>query len=264
MFDGDLLRARLWLPDSAAKALYVTFRQRVADPGQFSDQGPGQRALAAGLAHLHIQTRWNDWYLNAETAALQSALAALRLRFDTARAVGYSMGGYAALRFSAALALDQALAISPQFTLDSRIIPEERRYPEARRFDAVLGDLATFAKPDLNGVVLFDPSRRLDRLNAERIAAVMPGMSLARCAFGGHPATTALRDAGGFRALQALGLNAPLRAGDVIGLHRRLRAGSAHYWHHRAEACLSRGRLADAETALNLAETLGDAADDQP
>lgn len=262
MFEGDLLDARLWLPNSAAKTLYVTFRQRVADPGQFSDQGPGQRALAAGLAHLHIQTRWNDWYLNAETAALESALAALRLRFDTARAVGYSMGGYAALRFSAALALDQALVISPQFTLDSRIIPEERRYPEARRFDAVLGDLATFAKPDLNGVVLFDPSRRLDRLNAERIATVLPGMALARCAFGGHPATAALRDAGGFRQLQALGQNAPLRAGDVIGLHRRLRARSLHYWHHRAEACLNRGRLAEAEAALSRAEALGDGAGD--
>jgi hypothetical protein len=258
VFEGDLLHARLWLPDSAAKALYVTFRQRVADPGQFSDQGPGQRALAAGLAHLHIQTRWNDWYLNAETTALQSALAALRLRFDTARAVGYSMGGYAALRFASALALDQALVISPQFTLDRRLIPEERRYPEARRFDAVLGDLATFAKPDLNGVVLFDPSRRLDRTHAKRIVSVMPGMALARCAFGGHPATTALRDAGGFRALQALGLNAPLRAGDVIRLHRRLRAGSAHYWHHRAQACMERGRLADAETALTRAEALGD------
>lgn len=262
MFEGDLLDARLWLPNSAAKTLYVTFRQRVADPGQFSDQGPGQRALAAGLAHLHIQTRWNDWYLNAETAALESALAALRLRFDTARAVGYSMGGYAALRFSAALALDQALVISPQFTLDSRIIPEERRYPEARRFDAVLGDLATFAKPDLNGVVLFDPSRRLDRLNAERIATVLPGMALARCAFGGHPATAALRDAGGFRQLQVLGQNAPLRAGDVIGLHRRLRARSLHYWHHRAEACLNRGRLAEAEAALSRAEALGDGAGD--
>lgn len=56
-FDGTHLRARLWLPDRPTTALYVTFRQWVDQPGTFADTGPVQRALTAGLAHLHIQSR---------------------------------------------------------------------------------------------------------------------------------------------------------------------------------------------------------------
>lgn len=66
VFDGDLLQARLWLPDRPTTALYVTFRQWMPEPGRFDDHGRVQRALTAGLAHLHIQSRWNDWFLNLE------------------------------------------------------------------------------------------------------------------------------------------------------------------------------------------------------
>jgi hypothetical protein len=86
VFDGDLLQARLWLPDRPTTALYVTFRQWDPEPGQFDTTGRVQRALTAGFAHLHIQTRWNDWFLNAETPALETALKTVRARFLTARA----------------------------------------------------------------------------------------------------------------------------------------------------------------------------------
>lgn len=115
VFGGDLLRARLWVPDRPTTALYVTFRQWLPDPGRFSDRGPVRRALTAGLAHLHIQTRWNDWFLNPETTGLEAALKAARGRFMTARALGFSMGGYAALRFSRVLRLNQVRSSRPRF-----------------------------------------------------------------------------------------------------------------------------------------------------
>ncbi|MGL4238121.1 alpha/beta fold hydrolase [Tabrizicola sp.] len=260
VFDGDLLRARLWWPDRPTTALYVTFRQWVPDPGSFSDPGRVQRALTAGLAHLHIQTRWNDWFLNPETPALEAALREVRHRFLTARALGFSMGGYAALRFSQALRLNQVLLVSPQVSLDPRLVPEEDRYPEAAQFDPVAGDLARHARPDLIGVVVFDPFYRLDHLQARRIAALLPGIRFAKLPFGGHPGTSAIGDAKGFRALQRLSLGGQLKAEDVVQLHRSLRAGSTRYWRERAECTLRKGKLAAAAAALTYAEALVEAA----
>jgi hypothetical protein len=259
VFDGDLLDARLWLPDRPTTALYVTFRQWVPDPGSFSRSGPVQRALTAGLAHLHIQTRWNDWFLNAETPALEAALKATRARFMTARALGFSMGGYASLRFSRALRLNQALVVSPQVSLDPALVPDEDRYPEASGFDPVAGNLATHARKDLTGVVVFDPFYRLDHLHARQITALLPGIAQARLPFGGHPGTSALGHVGGFRALQRLSLSSRLQAPEVIHLHRDLRAGSMRYWRERAECCLRKNRLADVATALERAEALAEA-----
>src|SRR5690606_23103659 len=77
VFDGQWLRARLWRPPQDAGTLYVTFRPFMPQPGAFSDDGPVDRALARGIAHLHVQTRMNDWYVNAETPVLEQALRQL-------------------------------------------------------------------------------------------------------------------------------------------------------------------------------------------
>lgn len=256
LFDGACLRARLTRPRHGGSVLYVTFRQRLDEPGSFSDDPPVRQALAQGLAHLHLQSRWNDWYLNAETPALEAALRSLRPGFREARAVGYSMGGYAALRYADALDLTQALVISPQFTLDHRLVPQDRRYREAAGFDRELGDLSRHGKPDLAGAIVFDPSHPLDRVHARLITATMPRMAPAPCMFGGHPATQAIRAGGGFGSLQALALEGGLSAPAVVRLHRQLRAGSSRYWHFRAKACLARGKSAAAEEALTRAEAL--------
>lgn len=248
VFDGNLLRATLWQP-SEAHTLYITFRQRLPAPGQFDDPGPVRQALSRGFAHLYLQSRWNDWYLNTETTALEAALSALRARFDRAWAIGYSMGGYGALRLARALRLDRALLVSPQVTLDPRVIPGETRYPEGPDFDPVLGDLGRVPCPGLSGVVAFDPFRPLDRAHARLAASLFPGLRLAPLGFGGHPATGVLREAGAFRSLQGLSLGGDLTAAAVTRLHRDLRAGSARYWQNRAAACRGAGRPVAACTA---------------
>ena len=81
------------------------------------------------------------------------------------------MGGYAALRFSKSLRLNQVLLVSPQASLH---LPEEDRDPEAAGFDPVAGDLPAHARPDLKGVVAYDPTHPLDRLHAEAIQPLPP------------------------------------------------------------------------------------------
>lgn len=249
VFDGTHLRADLWLPKTPATTLYVTFRQRVPDPGSFSEDAPVRRALNEGKAHLRIQSRRNDWFLNAETPALEAALSLLRPRFATALALGYSMGGYGALRLARALDLDQVILVSPQFTLDRAILPAEKRYPEGTDFDAAQGNLAVHGKPDLAGIVIFDPFRPLDRMHAALITGAMPAIARAPLPFGGHPATNALGERGGFRTLQAISLAPNASAADVARLHRRLRSESPRYWLNRAEACRKAGKALAAEIA---------------
>ena len=261
IFDGDHLQARLWHPDRPTTALYVTFRHWVPAPGTFDDSGCVRRALGAGLAHLHIQSRWNDWFLNSETPALEAALKALRARFLTARALGFSMGGYGALRLSRALRLNQVLVVSPQASL---LLPGEDRYPEAAQFDPVAGELATHARRDLTGVVVFDPFHRLDACHARLVLQVLPGLQPAALVFGGHPGTEALGRAGGFPALQRLSFSAKVQARAVVALHRELRAVSPRYWRDRADHLLRRNRPALAAAALDRAEALVPSSRDEP
>lgn len=254
--DGDLLSARLWLPDAPTDRLYVTFGSWRSDPGRFAGRGPVRRALARGFAHLHVESRWNDWFLNAETAALETALAALAPAFPDARALGFSMGGYGALRFAAALGLRRALLVSPQVSLDPRVVPGEDRYPEAAGFDPEAGSLVGRVPPTLAGVIAFDPFHRLDIAHADRISALAPGLVHARLPFGGHPASAALGQAGGFAALQKLSLRPRPLAADVLRLHRAHRGRAARYWAERAAACLRSGRTDAASCALDRAEAL--------
>jgi hypothetical protein len=120
----------------------------------------------------------------------------------------------------------------------------------------VAGDLGIHARPDLKGVVAYDPTHRLDRLHADRIIALLPGVQPAKLCFGGHPGTAALGQAGGFRALQRLSLSSRLQSRDVVLLHRDLRRTSARDWRERADRLLRNGRAALAAQALDRAEAL--------
>lgn len=196
--------------------------------------------------------------MNPDTTALALALKATRDRFLTARALGFSMGGYGALRFSRALRLNQVLLISPQVSLDPGIAPWEDRYPKVQGFDPALGDLATHARKDLTGTIVFDPFHRLDRLHARAITALLPDITAAPLAFGGHPGTLVLKGAGQFPMLQRLSIGSRLKARDIVHLHRSLRATSPRYWRERAAHHARKGQEAKAEAALARAEALMD------
>ncbi|AKO96186.1 hypothetical protein MALG_00995 [Marinovum algicola DG 898] len=254
LFDGALLRATLFNPGQ--RGLFVSFRQRLAEPGHFGDPRPVRSFTNAGMSHLHLQSRWNDWYINPETEALEAALVGHAAGYDDACAMGFSMGGYAAFRFAAALRLRRIIAVSPQFSISPRQVPFDRRYRDcASGFDDVLGDLSPRGAP-VQGVILADPFRSLDIRNAALIAMAFAGMRIARLAGGGHPATAVLRDAGRFGKLQAqLGKpRVPVRR--IVMLHRNARRRSPTYWRHLAAQAEKTGRHALARTARARAATL--------
>ena len=262
VFAGDLLRADLF--NAGAEKLFVSFRQRLATPGAFDDPRPVRSFTDRGYAHLHLQARWNDWYINAETEALETALRTSCKRYGRVVAMGFSMGGYAALRFSAALGLRHLIAVSPQFTLSPRVLPQDRRYRDcAGGFDDALGDLAAHGRRQLSGAVLFDPFKPLDLLNAAMIAEVIPGLTLCRMSGSGHPASRVLREGGHFGALQRQLFHGQVDARAITDLHRASRRQSPLYWSQIADIATRHGRAGLADIAAARAAALGAGAAEQ-
>lgn len=222
--------------------LMVTFDWR--EPGRegFRDLALSQQFAKNGFDQVMIRSRVNDWFVNGDTGAVEAALAGAAARYDAVHMLGYSMGGYGALRFAAAARAVHLVAVSPQVTIAPAHVPWDGRYraeAEAYGFDADLGDLGPRAVPGLGGAVILDPFRRLDLRHGRAIAALFPGLAVVRLGFGGHPATRALRQAGrGFVAQRAAMGTVPVR--QVGRVHRQVRRKSPAYW----EALAARAALA--------------------
>jgi pimeloyl-ACP methyl ester carboxylesterase len=240
LFDGDLIRATLFNPGQSQ--LFVSFRQRVNDPGEFGDGGPVRSFIDHGMTHLHLQSRWNDWYINNETKALEAMLDGFAPGFDRAVAMGFSMGGYAAFRFARTLRLKQVIAVSPQFSISPDHVPFDRRYREsAKGFNAALGDLSARGC-DVGGVIMADPFRPMDLRNAHLIRAAFPAVQIARLAGAGHPASRVIREGGKFGKLQAQLTKTRVPLSRIITLHRNARRNSPRYWRHLAAQARKSGR----------------------
>ncbi len=252
LFDGSYLRAAVFRPAHPNGCLIVTFGHRKPDRTGFDPPKPSQRFLDEGWTHLQIQPRFNDWFVNPDTEDISASLAPFVTGFDHIAGIGFSMGGYGALRLSAALNMAQVVAISPQVSIAPHMVPFDRRYrEEGRGFDPALGDLATHARCDLQGVVIFDPFRPLDRRHADMIGEILPGMALCRYGFGGHPATDVLRRSAKFAAIQQLVITRTLTPAAVLALHRNNRAKAPAWWRGVAARAEKTGHFALAAHAVS-------------
>ncbi len=241
LFDGGRLRACLF--NAEAPKLIVTFRQRVTPDGSFGESRPVQRFVKENYAHLHLQSRVNDWYINEETEAFEACLQEIAAPYRRVVGTGFSMGGYGVLRFSKALGIQHTILISPQYSIAPAVVPRDRRYRDsAGGFDPGLGDVARRAKRGMKGVILADPFRPLDIYNARLIQKAFPKLALCRLGCGGHPATRVLGESGGFGRVQGLLLSGHVDAGEINAMHRAGRRESVTYWRHLAETAGARGR----------------------
>lgn len=251
VFSDARLRATLHGGD--ADKLIVTFDNRKLGKTAFEPRDPARNFLNAGYAQLHIETKANDWFVNASTPELETALSSLKGRFGQIKAIGFSMGGYGALRFSGALGIAGVALVSPQISIDRSLVPFETRYKrEARRFDARIGALDG-ANPDLGGLICYDPFHALDRAHAGLITAAFPNIRRVPMALGQHPATNILRELKAIGRVQkqlVQGFDAPALKAD----HRDACRATALYWTRLADkarvrhpqwAALARARAAE-------------------
>lgn len=222
VFDGDRMRAVLF--NGRSDRLFVSFRARQVKAGDFMTAKHVRHYTDLGFAHLYLQSRQNDWYINPETPELEAKLSRVCQRYRTVVGMGFSMGGYALLRYSRAMGLDRALVVSPQVSIDPKVVPDDTRWHhESAEFDRAAADLSAHGDPDLRGVLLADPFVPADLAHVRAIQKVFPGMQIARLAGGGHPATNLMRADGHFPLLQAeLSGDGP-DPGRIIAAHRASR-----------------------------------------
>lgn len=243
IFDGAYLRADLAGP--GPNGLFVSFDHWRKTRSGFAEMMPGKLALASGFASLRVMTAANDWFLNAELDALRKVLAGVADQFPVVRAMGFSMGGYAALLFSQALRLDHVTLFGPQVALRADLVPFERRWRrEAALADMAQDDLAAVIKADLRGVAIFDPVyARSERLHARAIQALAPGIGLAPMPFSGHPPTATMMAGRSFAKVQAAAMAGTLTATDMRALHREWRERSDSYLKGMLGVMRKRGAL---------------------
>lgn len=264
IFDGAALRVVLYPGDP--RLLMVTLDWRRDGKADFSPANYSTNFARMGYAQLSIKTKANDWFLNQDTLAAEAAMARLRPAFDRIHVLGFSMGGYGALRFAAALGAHSVVAVSPQSSLHPDQAPFEQRYPvEAAGFDPILGDLSSRAVPDLRGLILIDPFEQTDLAHARNITALFPKLQLARLNFGGHPAFQIVRETGKTWTLHhAAAAAAVANPALIIAAHRAGRRGSAGYWQRLAMAAQARHPALSAYAMARAAVIGVDAARESP
>ena len=188
--------------------LIVTF-DNLSSVGQFTPAQPWllARSERAGVSILGLIAKRKDWYRNADTAALITDLAQAEFFAQFARVtfMGASMGGFAALAYSALVPGAHVLAFSPQSTLAPALVPFDRRYRYAQKKWDWTGpefvDAAASVPAAASVTLVYDPFEREDKLHAQRLDG--PNVRHIHTDHLGHRAIRVMKDAGGLDELVA-------------------------------------------------------------
>ena len=181
--------------------LLVTF-DNLSSIGEYTPPQPWLQARAAKAGHsiLGMMASRKDWYRNPDTPALLIALrdAGLFRGFRRVVFVGASMGGFAALAYSALVPGSTVLAFSPQSSLSKKLARFERRYVYAqRKWDwkspAFLDAAATVALA-AQVVLVYDTFVAEDRAHAQRLMG--PNVTSLRLDHFGHKAIRQVKAVG--------------------------------------------------------------------
>jgi len=165
-----------------------------------------------------------NWYPAASMRAAAPAVRAL-LR-PQAVGYGYSMGGYAVLKYGRLLGLTHGLAVSPQVSIDRAEVPWERRFQRFRDPALHAGMITRPGEAPPIMLVAGDPGWELDGLHLR--TAMTQGARLVALPFMRHAAIDRFTSSQVLEHVLALVL-----AGDAAGVQSYLRGRRADsvQWH---------------------------------
>ncbi len=229
LFDGERLRLTHYGRGNGRAVLTFDFHRK--DRSGFGEAGPSRNLQRLGWDQISLRSARNDWFINSETDAMERALAAACTGFETVAAIGFSMGGYGALRFAKSAGASRVIAVSPQVSIHPEHVPWDRRYHKhAAEFEPSLGALGPHAESRLEGLVLFDPFEPFDRHHVRQITDLYPRLTPLALPFGGHPASGILRAAGRTGLLmQMLTRDSGPEVRDLRKAYREIRRGEPTY-----------------------------------
>ncbi|MBR0683814.1 tetratricopeptide repeat protein [Roseomonas eburnea] len=153
-------------------------------------------AARLGWTTLAFSTDAQEWYPADEMAALLPAAVAAA---GPARVTyGFSMGGYAALKYGAALGARATLALSPQYSIDPADVPGDPRsvhFFDNRRHAGMAVRAEDLAPTP---IIAFDPLEGRDSAHARHLAR-LPGLHAASLRHAGHATPAVLIEARSLR-----------------------------------------------------------------
>lgn len=214
----------------------------------------------AGLSAIGFVARSPHWFFAADTVPLIERVRPVLSRFGTIVPFGWSMGGYAALKYGRMLGAAVAVAFSPQISIAPGAVGSfDRRFQS--HFHAGRHDSMTIRADDLcrRSFVVYDPLDAVDRGHVRMLAALGPTVIAVPAPGGGRtgpmPLVEANLMADFLKAVQADG-TASATAAHVRSLLRRARRLSPSYWRGLAEALRMRRRPGAAATCYRNALAL--------
>ncbi len=149
--------------DRGTQQLVVSF-DNLSDAGYpHPDIEPwaGKFIREQGWSHLGIYSRGPSWYRDPKLIDFLENLRTQGFfkRFDKVAMIGTSMGGFAALTFSALAPGATVAALSPQSSLDPQLVPWEQRFRKAQNQDWRLpfSDAAEHTGTAAKIYALYDP-----------------------------------------------------------------------------------------------------------
>jgi pimeloyl-ACP methyl ester carboxylesterase len=227
VFDGAHLRVQLW--DQGTPGVVVSFCSYRRGRDGFDPPQPMALAGVLGLSVLRVETACNDWFLNPDLSdAMAAAAWAVRDNAQVAT-IGFSMGGYGALRFAAAVGARRVVAVSTQASPIPERAPFETRWrPERKALPPFLDDLSALAGSRAEIVLVYDPLDRNDRAHVGLLRDV-PGVMPVAMPLGGHPATAVLREGGLWNAFTRSVVLGPSDRPGWKAMHRQAREASDGY-----------------------------------
>lgn len=223
--------------------LVITFNTRILDGG-IPHQGWGEIRLGKlGYDVFALIDLKGLWYPQRDMRVMQDFITPHLSRYREIVTYGFSMGAYAALKYSAVLGASRAYAFSPQYSIRPKDIAgfDPRRSTEF--YQAEHHDRMAIEAGDLcpEAFVVYDPFFAIDREHVRLIARAGRIREVRAC-FTGHFSIRSLTETGSAGAL--LG---SLRAGhgeparDLRNRIREARARSPTYMLEAAQLLAAKG-----------------------
>lgn len=157
--------------------LVITF-DNLAEAGH---PGYDREAWASGFcnynnwSHMGIFAQGPTWFRDARLIARLEKLRddGFFAQFDHVALSGASMGGFAAMAFSALIPGATVIAFSPQTTLNRDIVPWETRFRKGNAYDWDLpySDVIPCIETASKVYVVYDQFEKLDNEHAKRLSA---------------------------------------------------------------------------------------------
>lgn len=241
------------VPTALPPFTLVTFAELTFRPDGHAVWGQ-EPAARLGLPVIGFVAKRENWF---PASAVQRATPAVRaaLRGGQALAYGYSMGGYAALKYARMLGITRVLSVCPQASIDPVDVPTDKRFHKffERGLHADMrpspDDAPEFA------VMLADPYMEDDRVNATLLAAPELGIHWLRTPFVGHASIWLLAETEYLQKVMGMVLVA-----DMAALSHSMRDRRHHspQWFFRVGVnAFIRGRYHLAARLWDRAEQIG-------